>query len=493
MTRPVRLLRPGVLLVVVCATLAIAATAGAVPTNVKVKILSLDPYTNTSSFHKTEVEPDSFSFDSTIVTTFQVGRFVDGGASNNGWSTTTDAGRTWTRGFLPGTTTFSDPPGPWDRTTDPAVAYDAAHGVWMINSLAMDGTTGAAIIVNRSTDGALTFDEPVVVDAIGGGQFFDKNWIGCDSTPSSPYYGHCYVQWDDFFAGNALHISTSTDGGLTWTEADVPNASVIGGNPMVQPSGKVVVPIEDGFESEVNSFVSTNGGVSFTGPFQAADITSHGVAGNLRAHTLLTGEMDGSGKIFVAWHDCRFRTGCSANDIVMTTSTNGTTWTNVVRIPIDPTNSGVDHFLPGLGVDIETAGGSAHLGLAYYFYPDSSCTESTCELSVGFVSSPDGGTSWSLPTQLSGPMNVTSLPLTSQGYMVGDYISTSFAEGKAHPVYVLARSGSCDLGQITSCLVTAVTPRRGLGVVGPLVRVAEDPVVFDRPVERQSPAGSTAV
>src|SRR5206468_11639094 len=36
--------------------------------------LSSDPYTNSTSQHATEVEPDTFAFGSTIVTAFQVGR-----------------------------------------------------------------------------------------------------------------------------------------------------------------------------------------------------------------------------------------------------------------------------------------------------------------------------------------------------------------------------------------------------------------------------------
>ena len=44
----------------------------------------------------------------------------------------------------------------------------------------------------------------------------DKNWIVCDNTKNSQFYGHCYTQWDDHGAGNRLAMSTSTDGGLTW-------------------------------------------------------------------------------------------------------------------------------------------------------------------------------------------------------------------------------------------------------------------------------------
>ena len=44
--------------------------------------ISSDPYTNTTSQHRTEVEPDTFASGKTIVSAFQVGRFFDGGSSN---------------------------------------------------------------------------------------------------------------------------------------------------------------------------------------------------------------------------------------------------------------------------------------------------------------------------------------------------------------------------------------------------------------------------
>src|SRR2546422_10428360 len=66
--------------------------------NVSLVKVSSDPYTNTSSFHKTQVEPDTYSFGNTIVATFQSGRFTNGGASNVGWSTSTDGGSTWKKG-----------------------------------------------------------------------------------------------------------------------------------------------------------------------------------------------------------------------------------------------------------------------------------------------------------------------------------------------------------------------------------------------------------
>ena len=60
--------------------------------------------------------------------------------------------------------------------------------------------------------------------------------------------------------------------------------------------------------------------------------------------------------------------------------------------------SGVDHFIPGLAVDPATSGAGAHLALTYYFYPNAACTAATCELDVGYISSPDGGAHWSAAT-----------------------------------------------------------------------------------------------
>src|SRR5207245_2766921 len=73
--------------------------------------LSSDPYTNSTSQHKTEVEPDTFAFGSTIVSAFQVGRFFNGGASNIGFATSTNGGKSFTSGFLPASTVFATPAG----------------------------------------------------------------------------------------------------------------------------------------------------------------------------------------------------------------------------------------------------------------------------------------------------------------------------------------------------------------------------------------------
>jgi hypothetical protein len=276
-------------------------------------------------------------------------------------------------------------------------------------------------------------------------------------------------------------LSRSTNGGLTWAASAVPSAGVVGGQPLAQPNGTVVVPIDDGGESSVQSFVSQDGGASFQGPFPVSSITAHLTGGNLRAHELPSADVDSTGRVYTVWHDCRFRAGCSSNDIVMSTSMNGQTWTAVVRIPIDAASSTVDHFLPGIAVEPGTGGATAHLGLVYYYYPVANCSTSTCQLHFGYIESFDGGASWAPSVKVAGPMKNTWLPLTNQGYMVGDYTSNSFVGGLAFPVFLIARQGTCQLGQITTCGVPAMAPVAGLiGGFG-RIPVEDDPVLYKGP------------
>jgi hypothetical protein len=269
-------------------------------------------------------------------------------------------------------------------------------------------------------------------------------------------------------------MSTSTDGGTTWGPAKTTANTGLGGQPLVQPNGTVIVPY---LGNNIADFISTNGGTSWSGSVTIATVNSHAEAGNLRSGPLPSAEIDRAGKVYVVWQDCRFESGCSANDIVMSTSTNGTTWSAVQRIPIDAKGSGVDHFIPGIVADKSTSGSTAHLALTYYYYPVSNCG-SSCQLDVGYVSSTNGGSSWTSNLQLAGPMQVSWLAQTNQGAMVGDYISTTIDNGKAFPVFALAQSSSS--GALHESLYT---------LAGGLTVASGSNTSSDRVV---SPAGRTA-
>lgn len=421
------IIKPQVLLAALLVLLALTLPAAA---QIPLTQVSADTLTNSASQHATEVEPDTYSFGNTIVSAFQVGRISSGGGGGIGWATSTDGGNTWLSGYLPQLTQAVDN-GPYTAASDASVAYDAKHGVWLVSTLPLSGP--AALTVSRSFDG-VNWLAPVVTNTGTGS--VDKNWIACDNTATSPFYGSCYQEWDNPNSG-AVKMSVSTDGGVTWgTAKTVTGANGLGGQPVVQPNGTLVVPFESN-GGKIQYFRSTNGGASYTTVGTIATIQSHSVAAGIRTSPLPSVEVDKAGKLYVVWQDCRFRTSCKENDIVMSTSTNGTTWTAVARIPIDPTTSTVDHFIPGIGVDHNTAGTGAHLVLTYYYYPVASCTTTTCQLYTGSISSTNGGSTWTAPNTLAGPATITWLPNTFSGRMVGDYISTSFVNGKAFSVFAV--------------------------------------------------------
>ncbi len=437
--------------------------------------LSTDPFTNSTSQHATEVEPDTFASGSTFVSAFQVGRFFNGGASDIGFAASTNGGSSFKNGFLPGTTPFSTPAGIYARVSDASVAFDARDGVWLISFLGLfpNGSNAVDVLVSRSTNGGLTWSNPVPVNT--DGHFNDKNWTVCDNSSSSPFFGNCYTEFDDNSHLDTIQMSTSTDGGKTWGAAQTTQNQThgIGGQPLVQPNGTVIVPIV-GFAGNkflILSFVSTDGGTSWSKTFEVTKVAFRAPAGNLRAGIPLpSAEIDGSGKVYVVWSDCRFEAGCTASDLVFSTSTDGINWSPVTRIPIDSIGSGVDHFIPGLAVDNSTSGGTAHLAVTFYFYPVASCTAATCQLDTGISTSADGGATWTSNTQVAGPMTISWLPNTTQGRMVGDYISTSFIGGPAFPAFAVASvptSGGSDCFTATpNCNQPTFTIKGGLSVGG---------------------------
>ena len=402
--------------------------------------LSQDSFTNGSSQHMTEVEPAAFSYGATIVTAFQVGRIYGGGSADIGFATSINGGIAWTNGYLPGLTQWYEG-GSNSAASDPAVAYDLKHNEWLICTLPIGNNN--LVAVSRSSDG-LHWDNPIYVTTNINS---DKNWINCDNTPTSPYYGNCYVAWDSPGGGDLLYMSTSSDGGLTWGPAlnTVAGDHGLGSNPVVQPNGTVVVGFSD-FNGGMSAFSSTNGGESWNAAVSISSAPSRRPDGGLRYFGLPATAIDGAGTVYVSWPDCRYESGCSANDIVFSTSADGVHWGPVARVASDPVGSGVDHFIHGMGIDLKTSGSTAHIGLTYYYYPVANCG-SSCTLYAGYTQSSDGGKTWTASRQLSAGMQLSWLPSTLSGSMVGEYVGTVFAGPRAFPLYIIAHPPSGGLLQ----------------------------------------------
>jgi hypothetical protein len=489
--------RPGLALIAAAAaavSLPVLAAAAVPPA----RQISVDPIVAGPGQHETAVEPDSISFGNTVVAAFQIGRWPTGGASGIGWATSRDGGATWTSGVLP-ITAQSPSAGPYSRASDPAVAYDRVHATFLANVLALRESGVAtepftALVISRSSDG-VTWSAPIVVAPDESRFAHDKNWIACDNGTASRFAGRCYVTWTG--DATALMLATSTDGGLTWSRASRFEAiRGSGWQPLARPDGTLVIVYET--DDGVAAVRSTDGGASFTAPVRASDLAPSQIPG-VRAPALPSAEIDAAGTIYVAWHDCRFRTGCrttAPNDVVFVSSPDGRTWSRTRRVPTAPALDGLDHFVVGLGVDATTRGASARLGLAFSVLTPRGCQLASCLVQQYFISSATAGRTWSTPEALASPQPLTAYPPTSGGRFLGDYISTSFAaNGVAVPVFGGASApfdGGFHQGVFATAIATLADRPPPLTVGAPRVTGTRTRITVTAPVTVASSSVSVA-
>jgi len=370
--------------------------------------------------HRTIVEPDSGAFGKTVVTAFQVGRVRGGGAGTIGWASSLDSGRTWRSGVLPGI----------GHASDPTVAFDAVHAVWLVVTLGItNGPT--SLDVSRSSNGRTWSSPAHAVSAPASA--FDKEWIACDNAAASPRRGTCYVAYTDLVTERIAVISSS-DGGITWSSpAPVgPRGDVVDGLPATLPDGALVIAWLDGLS--VLAARSTNGGSSFEAPVTVAEMSARSVPG-LRAPPLPALDVDRSGRLLLVWPDCRFRAGCFANDIVLSTSADGVSWSAPARVT---TGSG-NYSTPGLGTDSVTNG----IVVSAQVVPSGGC----CTVGMAATVSRDGSR-W-LPTRRldARTMSFDWLPVAENASFLGDYLAASWVGGRPLAIVPIAsrpRAGRFD-------------------------------------------------
>jgi hypothetical protein len=231
-------------------------------------------------------------------------------------------------------------------------------------------------------------------------------------------------------------MQVSRDGGLTWSTG-VPltprNPSAVGAIPVVQPTGTVVVVYLG--RDEMLAARSTDGGTTFT-TARIAEAASRKVQG-LRDFPLPSADVDRSGRVYAAWHDCRSRPDCGANDIVLASSSDGVTWSPPRRVPVAPVDSPTHLLLPVVTADQATAGG--RVAITYYVMPTAACDSASCRIDAAFVSSANGGATWSAPQRLSArSMRFAWIARSVSGRMLADYVATSYVPGGVVAIFALA-------------------------------------------------------
>lgn len=233
---------------------------------------------------------------------------------------TQDGGSSWFESELP------LQPG-WDAMTDPTVAFDSFGNAFLVGEPnrfhrdkagTSDDLEGLGMVVYRSQDGGVTWQEPVRLTT---DTHDDKQWVICDNHPSSPFYGNVYIAWG---ANSPLRFCRSTDHGVTWTGKgqESPGTSLVSfafsPELSVARDGTLHIMWHDDGSGEISHLRSTDGGSTFQpiafavtrmtslrGHLPLTDNWPHFDYGKFRVVTVVTDCPVSQSVLLVAWADMR--------------------------------------------------------------------------------------------------------------------------------------------------------------------------------------------
>jgi hypothetical protein len=365
-----------------------------------------------------------------IAGSVQQDRWSNGGARGLVASVSTNGGKTWQTVVIPKLTLCSD--GEFQRATDPWLSFSPNGHLYQM-SLVLDITTPEgreggfgknAMFVNKSTDGGLTWSDPIELIRDDDPRILnDKNAITADPTDSN----FVYAVWDrlEVPQGTVInpekviglgfkspaYLARTTNGGASWEPAREiynpgGNNQTIGNQVVVQPNGTVFDFFNEilnfrnddgGFQFDFNlSFVrSTDKGATWTnGPaIRAADMLPRmlftpppeflGVydpeTDPLTGDPVRTQDVipdvavdPNNGNLYAVWQDSRFSNGGNfsnptllIDEIAFAQSTDGgNTWSTPVKINKTPTSIGLGNrqaFTPSVDVSADGT-----LAVTYY-------------------------------------------------------------------------------------------------------------------------------
>ncbi|MBI4746942.1 MAG: exo-alpha-sialidase [Acidobacteria bacterium] len=371
-----------------------------------------------------------------LVASYQDSRFANGGAVALTYATSFDGGQTWVESVVPALSRVNG--GPWDRASDPWVAFGSDNRVYLVSLVFQERSPENALAVSASTDGGLTWGNPVtVVQSID--DFNDKETITVDTSPASPFRGTVYVTWDANVFGSdgttirqELVLSRSTDEGRTWSDPikirrKGANVGVI---PRVGPDGSLYTVWAGGSIQGNRIWLffskSMDGGRTWSKPKKLQEITNRGIAGARTGEFLPSFDVDPtSGELFIGWQDARW-TGVDQATII-TSRDKGETWTLPRRV------SAVTDDAPCFTVSVATSP-TGEVAVSYYSFANDPERRFLTDLFLQV--STDGGKTFGAPQQVTPASFDLRFAAQARGFFLGDYIGLAGSSAGFHLLWV---------------------------------------------------------
>jgi len=339
-----------------------------------------------------------------------------------------DGGLTW------GQDLFVEPEYIWD--SDPGITVDTAGNFYAV-ILSFNSTSEPnGLFVYKSTDGGVTWSDPVTVINGVPGVFEDKELIACDRS-GGPYTDNLYVTWTRFYSTQIL-MCRSTDEGNSFV-GPVTISDMNGVQwpvPCVGPNSEVYVAWVQYSPGAIRFDCSTDGGETF-----GTDITIQNVSfvsgyiyGDIMVFSFPAIDVDiaggpYNGNIYVAYMD--YASGNTDTDIYFTCSTDGgNSWSQKIRINDDPLNNGCDQFHPWLFV--------APDGNIIVVFLDRRLDSGNLLMDLYMTTSTDGGNSWSSNERIT---TVSSDPTAGSVFSTSNQPLNKFPIKINHPVILTGRAG----------------------------------------------------
>ncbi len=228
----------------------------------------------------------------------------------------------------------------------------------------------------------------------------DKDWLALDNHPASPYYHNMYVAW----AAGGILLKRSTDGGQTWSSyLNIAPGTTEYPYPVVGADGTLYVFYMDnwGFcaTGTIRFVKSTNGGVSFSGPYTVATAyqpcSPIHATDQFRFFSIITAAADpnNAANLWVAWTDDH-NVDDGPTDVLYTRSTTGgSSWSTPDRLSHDPVGNGKDHITPVFAIGADSR--------LHAFWLDRRDDPNDVLFNAYHTSTTDGGLTWEQDNRVS--------------------------------------------------------------------------------------------